>query len=87
MAKYWGFNAETHKVLTKDGYILGMHRIRNASVPSNGEVVYLQHGLLDTSFTWVANLPHQSLGEFYHLIAFCFIIISVLIEPNVQHSY
>lgn len=78
MAKYWGFNAETHKVQTKDGYILGMHRIRNTSIPSNGEVVYLQHGLLDTSFTWVVNLPHQSLGEIYHSIAFGFISVLVI---------
>lgn len=66
VAKYWGFNAETHKVQTKDGYILGVHHIRNSSVTPNGEVVFLQHGLLDTSFAWVFNLPHQSLGEFYH---------------------
>lgn len=63
VAKYWNYDAETHTVTTDDGYILSLHHIWNSSVPPNGQVIYLQHGLLDTSFTWVVNLPHQSLGK------------------------
>lgn len=61
-----GFPCEEHKVLTKDGYILGVFRIRHgrnsslAAMP--GRPVLLQHGLLDAATTWVMNLPDQSLG-------------------------
>nr|CAD2135629.1 unnamed protein product [Meloidogyne enterolobii] len=66
--KYYGYKCEIHSVTTKDGYILEMHRIpsgRNESeknLKSKKPVVYLQHGLLASSFDWVANLPNQSLG-------------------------
>ncbi|CAF1346204.1 unnamed protein product [Adineta steineri] len=58
-----GYPCEEHKVLTKDGYILGVFRIshgRNSS--SVGRPVLLQHGLLDSATTWVMNFPEQSLG-------------------------
>nr|CAD2128116.1 unnamed protein product [Meloidogyne enterolobii] len=68
--KYYGYKCEIHKVTTKDGYILEMHRIpfgRNLNEAEENlkptkPVVYLQHGLLASSFDWVANLPNQSLG-------------------------
>uniref|UniRef100_A0A915P4L9 Partial AB-hydrolase lipase domain-containing protein n=1 Tax=Meloidogyne floridensis TaxID=298350 RepID=A0A915P4L9_9BILA len=68
--KYYGYKCEIHKVTTKDGYILEMHRIpfgRNfneneENLKQKKPVVYLQHGLLASSFDWVANLPNQSLG-------------------------
>lgn len=47
----------------QDGYILTIFRIppakRAAAFPP---AVILQHGLLDSSFTWVSNSPRQSLG-------------------------
>lgn len=58
-----GYPCEEHKVLTKDGYILGVFRIphgRNST--AIGPPVLLQHGLLDSSTTWVMNYPEQSLG-------------------------
>ena len=58
-----GYPCEEHKVITKDGYILGVFRIpygRNSSKP--GRPVLLQHGLLDAAVTWVMNFPDQSLG-------------------------
>ena len=58
-----GYPCEEHKVITKDGYILGIFRIphgRNSS--TRGRPVLLQHGLLDASVTWVMNFPNQSLG-------------------------
>ena len=49
--------------ICQDGYILTIFRIppakRSAAFPP---AVILQHGLLDSSFTWVSNSPRQSLG-------------------------
>ena len=61
-----GYEAESHFVATSDGYILNMFRIpngrngkqSNASKPA----VILQHGLLDSSFTWISNYADESLG-------------------------
>ncbi|CAF1055025.1 unnamed protein product [Rotaria sordida] len=58
-----GYPCEEHKVITNDGYILGVFRIphgRNSS--STGRPVLLQHGLLDAATTWVLNFPDQSLA-------------------------
>ena len=64
-----GYPAEEHHVPTDDGYVLTMHRIRGGrnekvdlNAPSKKPAVYLQHGLLDSSATWVVNSPEQSLG-------------------------
>ena len=61
-----GYPWEEHKVITPDGYILGLYRIprgRNAPPTATpGRPVLLQHGLLDSATTWVMNFPDQSLG-------------------------
>jgi lysosomal acid lipase/cholesteryl ester hydrolase len=65
-------NVEEHVVLTKDGYLLGIHRIpgpkdepRPAPGTSTGKpVVYLHHGLLMNSEIWVC------LTESYRSVAF-----------------
>jgi len=63
-----GYPIEQHFVETEDGYILGVFRIpygRNESISSlnlHKPVVFLQHGLLDSSYTWVNNYPNQSLA-------------------------
>ncbi|KAL4249259.1 AB hydrolase superfamily protein [Abortiporus biennis] len=57
----FGYSFEEHVVLTKDGYLLGLHRIcnrRGETVNSAGRstgkpVVYLHHGLLMNSEVWV----------------------------------
>ena len=52
---------EEHQVSTDDGYILSLVRIP----PKNKDkkkVVLLQHGLLDSAFTWFSNRRDQSLG-------------------------
>jgi len=56
-----GYTIETHYVTTRDGYILTMFRIPSTS-RSGGAPVLLQHGLLDSSWTWVANFDKESLG-------------------------
>ena len=53
-----GYAIDKHFVTTDDGYVLTMFRIPNAS----GKPVLLQHGLLDSSYTWVNNYRDESLG-------------------------
>lgn len=58
LAKSKGYPAEQHDVTTQDGYILTVHRLPNPNKP----VVFLQHGLLDASSSFVINFKNQSLG-------------------------
>ena len=51
-----GYPCQEYYATTEDGYILGMFRMPQP----NGAPVLLQHGLLDSSFTWVLNYPEQS---------------------------
>lgn len=58
-----------YAVTTEDGYILGLFRIPQGRAGSAGEssaggkpVVLLQHGLLDSSYTWVCNFEKESLA-------------------------
>uniref|UniRef100_A0A0N4ZPD0 Abhydro_lipase domain-containing protein n=1 Tax=Parastrongyloides trichosuri TaxID=131310 RepID=A0A0N4ZPD0_PARTI len=74
--KKWNYPVEIYKTITKDGYILTLHRIpggknekrkkrrgkRDNKKVNDKPVVFLQHGLLCTSSVWVLNLPSQSLG-------------------------
>lgn len=53
-----GFRSESHTATTSDGYRLTLHRIPAPGKP----VVLLQHGLLDTSATFVINGRKESLG-------------------------
>jgi len=61
-----GYPCETYEVQTVDNYILTMHRIphgkNNSHVPGPRPVAYLQHGIMDSSATWVINHPNISLG-------------------------
>ena len=52
-----GYDIETHYVVTEDDYILTVFRIpgKKGSPP-----VLLQHGLFDSSFTWISNYKDQS---------------------------
>jgi len=68
ITKSKGYPIEKHNVTTEDGYILGTFRIpygrtESASALNIGKpVVLLQHGLLDSSWTFVSNFPGQSLA-------------------------
>lgn len=45
-----GFNFESHKVVTEDGYILQQFRI-----PSKGSPVFFQHGFIDSAMSWIVH--------------------------------
>uniref|UniRef100_K3WUT6 Lipase n=1 Tax=Globisporangium ultimum (strain ATCC 200006 / CBS 805.95 / DAOM BR144) TaxID=431595 RepID=K3WUT6_GLOUD len=65
-----GYAVEEHKVTTSDRYVLTMYRLpksydetqRNVSAAPNKPAVYLIHGLLDSSYTYVLNFRAQSLA-------------------------
>ena len=58
-----GYPCEEHKVTTQDGYILGVFRIPHGRNSTKvGRPILIQHGLLDSSASWVVNFPDQSLG-------------------------
>ena len=64
--KSYGYPVEVHEVTTSDGYVLTLFRIPyGKSGPTNciRPVAFLQHGLLGSSDTFLANLPHESLGD------------------------
>jgi hypothetical protein len=64
-----GYPTETHYVTTNDAYQIKIHRIPHGKSLSNDfnstrPIVLLQHGLMDSSATYVINFPDQSLGFF-----------------------
>ena len=71
LCEIFGYEHEEHVVLTKDGYLLGLHRlpakkgeVREHPGGSTGKpVVYLHHGLLMNSEVWVClTSPERSLA-------------------------
>jgi lysosomal acid lipase/cholesteryl ester hydrolase len=68
-----GYTINTHYVTTEDGYILTIFNIPEGKTEGKTEgksegktnkkpVVLLQHGLFDSSYTWINNYETQSLG-------------------------
>lgn len=65
-----GYAIESHKVTTSDRYVLTMYRLpktyaesqANATAAAKKPAVYLIHGLLDSSYTFVLNYRTQSLA-------------------------
>lgn len=64
LCRVFGYEAEEHVTSTKDGYLLGLHRLawrkgeegKKVNYGRNGlkkRVVYLHHGLLMNSEVWV----------------------------------
>ena len=56
-----GYDITSHYVNTKDGYILQLFHITNGN-SNNKPPVLLQHGLFDSSYTWVNNFANESLA-------------------------
>ncbi len=60
LAAFWGFELETHDVVTEDGYILEIDRLPKSgeesflgSAKSNKPVVFIQHGLESASSKYI----------------------------------
>ncbi|KPJ06382.1 Lipase 3 [Papilio machaon] len=59
-----GYKAEIHTVVTPDGYLLTLHRIKPKSKftgRNNNKTVILLHGLLGSSIDWILLGPKHSL--------------------------
>ncbi|OAA75300.1 alpha/beta hydrolase fold-1 [Akanthomyces lecanii RCEF 1005] len=70
LCRFWGYEAEEHIVQTKDGYLLGLHRLqwrrgeegqRVNSGPNSTRkrVIYMHHGLLMNSEVWVCQTDEK----------------------------
>lgn len=65
-----GFKSETHKILTKDGYILIVHRIINPFVVKKGldaDPILLGHGLAAHAGHWLINSDDGYLEPLFDL--------------------
>jgi len=54
-----GYPYEEIFVTTRDGYRISLERLPN---PGSKKVLFMQHGVMDSSFTWVANGADASLA-------------------------
>ena len=50
-----GFQVEKYSVTTVDHYVLGNFRIRAPGLKAGAPVVFMQHGLFDSSDAWIIN--------------------------------
>jgi len=70
LANHYGYAAEEHYVHTQDGFILGVHRLGIADQSTGGPstnsrskgVVFIQHGFMQNSESWVVRGPGKSLA-------------------------
>ncbi|EFX82413.1 hypothetical protein DAPPUDRAFT_223831 [Daphnia pulex] len=56
-----GYPVEVHHITTDDGYILEIHRIPAQSSSGPKKAVFLQHGVLESSGTWLVNPSKRAL--------------------------
>jgi lysosomal acid lipase/cholesteryl ester hydrolase len=58
-----GYNATEHNVTTEDGYILTLYRISPTITNASSAIpVFLMHGILGCSTSWVWQTPQTNLG-------------------------
>lgn len=62
--RYFNYPIQFHDVTTEDGYILRVFRIQKKGtlIKEGLKPILLQHGLLDSSDTWVLNEESKALG-------------------------
>lgn len=68
LASKRGYPSVEYSVLTPDGYILGVHRILSSPLrhhlsTEKKKVVFLQHGVLESSATWVMSGAEYGFGK------------------------
>ena len=62
--KFYKYPCEKHTVITEDGYILTVFRMqrKNSVIRQGLKPIILQHGLLDSSDTWLINDEDKAPG-------------------------
>lgn len=55
LAKEYGFTPECHQVVTEDGYMLNLFRLKDPRTPPNAPVAFMQHGIMTSAENWVCN--------------------------------
>ena len=74
---------ESHYATTDDGYILHLHRLANPGK----EVVFLQHGILASSWCWIANIPNSALGIVLHRNGYDVWMVSYFYSYIIQYAH
>lgn len=62
LAEKYQYPLEEHKVVTQDGYILNMHRIPSRQDGGYRPVVFLMHGIVESSISWLLLGPQKALA-------------------------
>uniref|UniRef100_A0A0K2THP6 Lipase n=1 Tax=Lepeophtheirus salmonis TaxID=72036 RepID=A0A0K2THP6_LEPSM len=62
MVQEYGYEAEIYKVITDDGYINTLHRLKSPKNSSTLAPILVQHGLFGTSADFVMGRPDKSIG-------------------------
>ncbi|XP_039294802.1 lipase 1 [Nilaparvata lugens] len=57
LINYYGYNVESHRFVTYDGYVLTLHRLARPMA----RPVLLQHGVMGSTETWVMQGPKRDL--------------------------
>ena len=61
LVKKHGFDFESYKVITGDGYINEVYRLRTEETKAKPcPAVLLNHGICDSAFSWVKHYPEVS---------------------------
>jgi len=47
-------------VVTDDGYILALFRVKSKNLKKGAPVVFMQHGIVDSADCWVMNHPEKA---------------------------
>lgn len=58
----YGYFAEEHFAKTEDGYVLGIHRVKARGIKKFNGAVFIQHGMMQTSETFVCRAPNKALA-------------------------
>lgn len=62
LAHKYGYPIEEHKVTTEDGYIINFHRIPPVEGGQKRPIVFLMHGIMECSDSWLLMGPGKGLA-------------------------
>lgn len=90
MVEQHDYPAEEHNVTTEDGYNLIIHRIPGSPLLDNNkgkkEIVFIQHGILASSDSWILHGPGKDLGVYLLLYVWYYNIFKTLCALKFYHT-